>query len=93
MTTPDWAELTRFAIDRGIEKNGSLLFWTSLILAAAVALAALPAGVRAQSAPLGTRVPVVVLVPLLRVGRDRCSAAWEADPYVARKNPRSLVLF
>ncbi|MEY3290790.1 MAG: hypothetical protein RLY19_881 [Actinomycetota bacterium] len=29
-------QLTRFAIDRGIEKNGSLLFWTSLILAAAV---------------------------------------------------------
>ena len=29
-------QLTRFAIDRGIEKNGSLLFWTSLILGAAV---------------------------------------------------------
>jgi ATP-binding cassette subfamily B protein len=28
-------QLTRLAIDRGIEKNGSLLFWTMLILAAA----------------------------------------------------------
>ena len=28
-------QLTRLAIDRGIEKNGSLLFWTLLILAAA----------------------------------------------------------
>ena len=29
-------QLTKLAIDRGIEKNGSLLFWTMLILAAAV---------------------------------------------------------
>jgi ATP-binding cassette subfamily B protein len=29
-------QLTRLAIDRGIEKNGSLLFWTMLILAAAI---------------------------------------------------------
>ena len=28
-------QLTRLAIDKGIEKNGSLLFWTMLILAAA----------------------------------------------------------
>lgn len=29
-------QLTRYAIDRGISKNGSLLFWTSTILAAAI---------------------------------------------------------
>ncbi len=29
-------QLTRFAIDRGISKNGSLLLWTSLILVAAL---------------------------------------------------------
>ncbi|MDP5068221.1 MAG: ABC transporter transmembrane domain-containing protein [Ilumatobacteraceae bacterium] len=29
-------QLTRYAIDRGISKNGSLLFWTSTILAAAL---------------------------------------------------------
>jgi len=29
-------QLTKLAIDRGIEKNGSLLFWTMLILAAAI---------------------------------------------------------
>jgi ABC-type multidrug transport system fused ATPase/permease subunit len=28
-------QLTRLAIDRGIEKNGSMLFWTLIILAAA----------------------------------------------------------
>jgi ABC-type multidrug transport system fused ATPase/permease subunit len=29
-------QLTKLAIDRGIEKSGSLIFWTMLILAAAV---------------------------------------------------------
>ena len=29
-------QLTKLAIDRGIEKSGSLIFWTLLILAAAI---------------------------------------------------------